>query len=334
MIIKPGDLPKIRNTFNRKEDDKMKVFKKIFVLLILLVGLTGLIGCQNTNIPGSDNNDPEPGTKEFIIKSIDNYLDTILNKRKHEYLKVEEEKLVYNHEYVAAINLLSKTNYDIKRTDILSKEIVETYINNETEITSAGEAFKTMVIAKAYDIEIPTTVIEYVKNLEGPLALWDYSNAAHVLRETKNNATLEQAIKDAIPTIDKEEYFDADTAAMIIAAINNYNLDIKHILNVIKSKTVSGGVLGWDDEVSSMSTSVVMIGLLANGMDITVKDKDENDVNLYDQLLKFIDMREAAFKNKLTDAEVSNDMATPQAFAALAVYRAYLLSNKKVDLFH
>lgn len=285
----------------------MKVTRFLLLGMIVIFGLTGLISCQKDN----------------KAKKVETMLKEMFNQHGATYLKVENEKIVFDYHFVASVNLLQKNGYDFDITTLVKKDVVANYINSQLVIENISDAFKWLQLTRAYGLEVPLSIINFAQDLKSVDSVFSYLPAVALLTITNNNPVVLDSLIDKVPTAHNEEWFDVDTAAAILSGFAKYNVDKSNLYQIIESKSTIDGVLGWDNNPSSASTAQVMMGYLANDQSLIV-----GEVNFFDAMLKFYDQSKAGFKNSLLDEEIDLVFSTPQGFAALSMY---LVSNKVIN---
>ena len=245
----------------------MKVFKKIILVFIFVLALTGLIGCKNdnntgdkdpiNNVPGEviDKEDPDeepgyvvPDEDQKLISTIDAILKDIIEQHSSNYLKVVDGNLISNYDYVAAIHLLSNNQFDIDITTLLSKEKVEELLTDDIETNTLGDAIRVLILTRAYELLLPNSVGSFVETIEksgGPFSI----PVELILLETlKNNDQLQTEALKLIPTVHETDWFSADTAGFIMAATSGFEVETSNLVSFIKQLTTEQGVKGWDDK--------------------------------------------------------------------------------------
>lgn len=331
----------------------MKVFKKIILVFIFVLALTGLIGCKNdnntgdkdpiNNVPGEviDKEDPDeepgyvvPDEDQKLISTIDAILKDIIEQHSSNYLKVVDGNLISNYDYVAAIHLLSNNQFDIDITTLLSKEKVEELLTDDIETNTLGDAIRVLILTRAYELLLPNSVGSFVETIEksgGPFSI----PVELILLETlKNNDQLQTEALKLIPTVHETDWFSADTAGFIMAATSGFEVETSNLVSFIKQLTTEQGVKGWDDKPASETTAMVLLGYISQGLDISIEYEANAKVNLYEALMEFYVPTEKGFKSRLYHDNADLTFATPQVFAALALYRTYLLTGQKLNLYY
>ena len=298
------------------------------------------------NFEGADTHQPIPSmTATLTIKEtetsklvdeIEVMLDTIFNLNAQKMFRIEDEKLLFDYHFLAAYSLSVETGFgfgfDIDER-VGDSELFP-FFHDQISVTSLKQAMDVIQIGRAYNRSLPRGVGDYIVEVTNPESVYNYAPILNVLRETGGNDVLKVNVLDKIPTVVTDNAdLDPDTAAAILAASTGYEFETTHIVERIKLFATQDGILGFGDIASSTSTAQVMIGFLTAGISLDIVLEGGNVVNLYEVLKTFYDAELGGFKNQLAQVDLDFNFATPQAFAALACYRAHLITGEKVNLF-
>lgn len=136
------------------------------------------------------------------------------------------------------------------------------------------------------------------------------------------------------------EYMDSDYAGMLLQTLSfgdlenedGVSLKIEEMLTYISENISNEGMLAYGNANAS-STAQVILGLVAQGLDPRGEDYTVEGVDLIAALKTF--QLETAFKYLLTSDDADLAFSTPQAFAALVMYKIYrdTFQNPKVSLY-
>ncbi|HHT82727.1 MAG TPA: hypothetical protein GX003_04760 [Acholeplasmataceae bacterium] len=263
------------------------------------------------------------------IAQIENIISSVYDTHKASFIRVENGVVLFDYNAIAAITLLNENGYDYDLTQVVPKQTVVEYLNTAT-ISSEGDAFKLMLLAKAYGLEVPSSIITYTENLASVASFYSYPMALALITNFNNNQALLNTILADLPTVHTNEWFDSDTAAFILATSTNREYDKTNLYNVITTNKTKDGILGWDGKASSSSTAMALIAYTSNGKTLNL----DESTTLTQGLIKFYDATAKGFKTNLDSTEIDIPFATPQAFAALALYLVHLRVNKTVNLYY
>jgi len=263
------------------------------------------------------------------IAQIENIISSVYDTHKASFIRVENGVVLFDYNAIAAITLLNENGYDYDLTQVVPKQTVVEYLNTAT-ISSEGDAFKLMLLAKAYGLEVPSSIITYTENLASVASFYSYPMALALITNFNNNQALLNTILADLPTVHTNEWFDSDTAAFILATSTNREYDKTNLYNVITTNKTKDGILGWDGKASSSSTAMALIAYTSNGKTLNL----DESTTLTQGLIKFYDATAKGFKTNLDSTEIDLPFATPQAFAALALYLVHLRVNKTVNLYY
>ncbi|HPX71602.1 MAG TPA: hypothetical protein PLP51_00225 [Acholeplasmataceae bacterium] len=293
----------------------MKKFKRILLIIIVIFGIFAVSGCKK---------------KETEQQRVEKIITEVYKTHRGTFIMYTIDDIVFDYNAIAAITLLNKKGYDFDLTKVLAEELVVRHINN-AEIKSENDAFKLMILAKAYNLEMPSKVVDYTANLTQASSFYAYPVILSLIENFKNNDALLNQILAAIPTVHTNDWFDTDTAAFILATTTKYdNVDKSNLQTLLDDATTVDGVLGWDGKYSASSTAMALIANTSNGKMVSFSGES----NLADALVKFYDAEQKGFKSNLEAEEIDVTFATPQAFAALSLYLLMLKGEKAPNLYY
>ncbi|PKK92632.1 MAG: hypothetical protein CVV61_08730, partial [Tenericutes bacterium HGW-Tenericutes-6] len=137
------------------------------------------------------------------------------------------------------------------------------------------------------------------------------------------------------------EYMDADYAGMLLQALSFEALEnqtgvatkIEDMLTYIASNITDEGMVAYGNANAS-STAQVILGLVSQGLNPRGEAYTIEGVDLIEALKTF--QIDEAFKYTLANNDADLAFSTPQAFAALVMYKIYRdsFSNPAVSLYH
>jgi hypothetical protein len=263
------------------------------------------------------------------IAQIENIISSVYDTHKASFIRVENGVVLFDYNAIAAITLLNENGYNYDLTQVVPKQTVVEYLNTAT-ISSEENAFELMLLAKAYGLEVPSSIITYTENLALVASFYSYPMALALITNFNNNQALLNTILADLPMVHTNEWFDSDTAAFILATSTNREYDKTNLYNVITNNKTKDGILGWDGKASSSSTAMALIAYTSNDKTLNL----DESTTLTQGLIKFYDATAKGFKANLDSTEIDLPFATPQAFAALALYLVHLSVNKTVNLYY
>lgn len=292
----------------------MKKMRKILVIFLMILGVFFLIGCEKK--------EDRKQVEQIVNEIFENHQDVFISEGK-------DGTLLFNYDALAGVALLNKHGYKYDLTKIVSKDKVSSYLNSAV-INGEGDAFKLLQLARAYGLSMPDSIKNFTRDLPSVGSFYSYPMALTLLNTFNNNPILLSNILDDIPTVHTNEWFDADTAAFILATSTNHDVKKDGLYEVIESKVTEDGVKSWDDNPGSSSTAMVIIAYTSNKVPLVY----DNGTNLLHSLLSFYDSQNHAFKANATADNVDLMFATPQAFAALSIYLASLKTKEAPNLYY
>ncbi|MGI6781663.1 MAG: hypothetical protein ACOX56_02355 [Acholeplasmataceae bacterium] len=292
----------------------MKKFRKILIVLLIIFGGFYLVGCEK--------NEDKKQVETIVNEIFENNNSIFISEG-------TDGNILFNYDALAGVNLLNKNGYKFDLTKIVSKDKVSNYLNSAV-INGEGDAFKLLQLARAYGLPIPESIKNFTRDLASVSSFYSYPMALTLINTFNNNQTLLTTILADIPTVHTNEWFDADTAAFILATSTTHEVNKSGLYEVIESKITPNGVKSWDDNPGASSTAMVIIAYTSNKVSLTY----DNGTNLLHALLNFYDNQKHGFKANAAAEDVDLMFATPQSFAALAIYLASLKSKKAPNLYY
>lgn len=188
-----------------------------------------------------------------------------------------------------------------------------------------GNQFRTALIQKAFGLATGDTEAALLAlTPANPYEAVTYMNTLDLLfgdASSENRMTVANYLVNNLP-----EYMDADYAGMALGAISSIQNEVlvqtyqQNMIDYIKNAQTKDGITSWGSANAS-STSQAIIGLYAVGEDPRGESYTKDDMDLVEALMTFIG--EDGFKYLLNDENDDMAFSTPQAFAALALYKIY-----------
>jgi len=182
----------------------------------------------------------------------------------------------FNHYIVAALGQLAKRGY-------INTLTPPSYTAN---VTTIQEAFKTAVFQKTFGLDTSVTQTA----LNGFTATDAYSALSHLSALSLLEGD-EQKINEVLDMLTALSIDDAEYAGMLMQALSPYEQDfdtvstsINLLVPVITDNLTTTGVTSWGSP-SSSATAMVIIGLLAKGMDPRGDNFSTEQVDLIEALL-------------------------------------------------
>ncbi len=193
------------------------------------------------------------------------------------------------------------------------------------ELNTIGNQFKQAVINQVKGeslTDIETALLSSVPS--NPYDAVTYMNALDVIYGNEPSPKrIETAnfLMNHVP-----EYMDADYAGMALSGISSIQEDqslqtyLKSMIDYIKDAQTSAGVVSYE-QANSASTASAILGLYALKEDPTSAVYTTDNVNLIQALMTF--KGQVGFKLALSDDTDNLMFSTPQAFAALVLYKIH-----------
>lgn len=284
---------------NKTEDEMKK-----FLMIMILLTLAGVTGCKEQN----------PSLKRVnteVDAFIETYLATYVNDETQDFYVMR------------AIAKLNKAGYKVNLATYVNETALKTKYN-DLEYDSLATIFKGLTIMDIYNTVPPKAVTALNTYTEAPA--WNHTIAYLATKIANTNQDLQTSLLSQMSVIREEDYRDADFAGMALMATATDTIDRNIYYDLIESHLTSEGVESWG-AANSCSTAMVVLGLLATKVD----PSNFLETNLIDALLTFFDSGAASYK---IDEEADLIFATPQAFAALAIYKIYAEKKTFVNLFN
>lgn len=277
---------------------------KKLLLFLLLVMLAGVTGCKQEK---AVSDDVEEAISSFITNYASDYLSDV-------------EKLDYY--VISAIKALDDSGYDVSLNDYLDADSVYNYYQNY-EYQTINEIFKAIIVCHAFGVgyEKAKEALEEITDVD----IYNYTYGLIALKITNVNKNLQDELSEKVLIIREEDYRDPDYAGLAMMATSDEDVNRDSLFTLIDDAINDDGVVSWGN-ANSCSTANVILGLMALDIDPTTYQ----DHNLIASLLKYYE--DGAFKYTL-DGEVDLLFSTPQAFAALAMYKVFYETDKPVNLF-
>jgi hypothetical protein len=188
-----------------------------------------------------------------------------------------------------------------------------------------GNQFRTALIEKTFGLATGDTEAALLAlTPANPYEAVTYMNTLDLLfgdASSEKRMTVANYLVNNLP-----EYMDADYAGMALGAISSIQNEVlvqtyqQNMIDYIKNAQTKDGITSWGSANAS-STSQAIIGLYAVGEDPRGESYTKEDIDLVEALMTFIG--EDGFKYLLNDENDDMAFSSPQAFAALALYKIY-----------
>jgi hypothetical protein len=276
---------------------------------------------------GIDQITPEDGMtitfkESSMLDAIDLEVDRVIYHFLDELFDVYINTGYIHHDVLAAVSKLYTMGYDVPEFLTWITPELPTYLDT-INTTTAGQLFKKIMIETIFGESIEDT-LGLIENLEVNNH-YDAITLLHALYVGKSQSDHIQSLKDSLYASDPA-FIDPDYAGMLLLALSPYVneegvLDvIEDKIDYIKNQQTKDGIESWGN-VNAASTAVVVLGLIAQG----INPRDEGftvlDVDLIEALLSY--HTPEGFKWLLTSDDPDLLFSTPQAFAALVAYKLY-----------
>ncbi len=275
--------------------------KKFLTIMILLL-LAGVTGCKEQN----------PN-----LKRVNNEMDAFIATYLATYVNSEAQDFYVMRAWAK----LNEAGYKINLN--VSEETIKNKYNN-LEYNSLASIFKGLIIMDIYK-STPQAAVNALNEIE-TVEAWDHTTAYMALKLTNTNQSLQRSLLAQITTIREEDYRDADFAGMALMATSKDNINRDIYYDLIENSLSPEGVQSWG-AANSCSTAMAILGLLATGKDPSTY----YEVDLVASLLTFFSNGAASYK---LNEDLDLQFSTPQAFAALAIYKIYAEKKTFVNLFN
>jgi len=190
-------------------------------------------------------------------------------------------------------------------------------------VDTISNAFKSAIFAKSF--------VSSTDSIRDALVLMDAQNhyesisLLNALSLVQGPDLNRKAIVDDLLS-STPEFMDAEYSGMLLTALAPYvnyggvSLQVEEMTANIQENLSKNGVVTWGS-ANSASTALVIIGLVAHGIDPRGEDYQTDGVDLVQALLKY--EVDGAYKWKLGSSETDMMFSTPQVFAALVAYKIY-----------
>jgi len=230
-----------------------------------------------------------------------------------------------NHYVVAALGHLADKGY----IDSLTPPAYQ------ANVTTIQEAFKTAVFQKTFDLDFSATLTA----LNGFTSTDSYSAVSHLSALSLLEGD-EQKINDLLDMLTALTIDDAEYAGMLMQAFSPYEQDVNSVntainllVPVIQNNLTTSGITSWGSP-SSSATAMVVIGLIAKGIDPRGDNFSTGHVDLIEALLLY--ETEGYFKWQLSSESADMLFSSPQVFSALVTYKIFrdVWGTPAFDLFN
>lgn len=215
------------------------------------------------------------------------------------------------------------------------KDLVETPTRLETD--SLSGIYQNIVLDLIYGLDVTSNqALLEAQNVDNVYFALTQLNG---LMMTSSESSKIDSLLDTL-TSTTPEYMDSDYAGMLLQTLSFSGLESKDgvtskiadMITYILENISSEGMLAYGNPNAS-STAQVILGLVAQGLDPRGEDYTVEGVDLIAALKTF--QLETAFKYTLASEDADLAFSTPQAFAALVMYKIYrdTFQNPKVSLY-
>jgi hypothetical protein len=230
-----------------------------------------------------------------------------------------------NHYVVAALGHLADKGY----IDPLTPPAYQ------ANVTTIQEAFKTAVFQKTFDLDFSDTLTA----LNGFTSADQYSAVSHLSALSLLEGD-EQKINDLLDMLTALTIDDAEYAGMLMQAFSPYEQDVNSVntainllVPVIQNNLTTSGITSWGSP-SSSATAMVVIGLIAKGIDPRGDNFSTGHVDLIEALLLY--ETDGYFKWQLSSESADMLFSSPQVFGALVTYKIFrdVWGTPAFDLFN
>jgi hypothetical protein len=256
---------------------------------------------------------------------VDLRVDELIYEYVDQYKEMYITDAAINHYIVAALGHLADRGY----IDPLTPS------NYQANVTTVQEAFKTAVFQKTYDLDFSATLTA----LNGFTSTDSYSAVSHLSALSLLEGD-EQKINDLLDMLSALTIDDAEYAGMLMQAFSSYEQDVNSVntainllVPVIQNNLTVSGITSWGSP-SSSATAMVVIGLIAKGIDPRGDDFSTDHVDLIEALLLY--ETDGYFKWQLSNESADMLFSSPQVFAALVTYKIFrdVWGTPAFDLFN
>lgn len=241
----------------------------------------------------------------WILSFVDEHLDTYISQEGLSQHVLAALILLNEHGYdVVDLNTLTYPNPGVDSMGNLLKSALISYAQDET-MSSLEDALLALTPTNPYDA---VTFLNIYDILFGPEV------------STKQTEVISYLLAND-PT-----FMDADFAGMALSAVSSHQDDpdvslyITRMNAEITNNQTSTGVSAWGNANAS-STAASIMGLYAVGEDPRAEAYTIEDIDLVEALWSY--RGSSGFKYLSGDAQDDLAFSTPQAFAALVMYKIY-----------
>ena len=256
---------------------------------------------------------------------VDLRVDELIYEYVDQYKEMYITDAAINHYVVAALGHLVDRGY----IDPLTPPAYQ------ANVTTIQEAFKTAVFQKTFDLDFSATLTA----LNGFISTDSYSAVSHLSALSLLEGD-EQKINDLLDMLTQLTIDDAEYAGMLMQAFSPYEQDVNSVntainllVPVIQNNLTTSGITSWGSP-SSSATAMVVIGLIAKGINPRGEDYSVENVDLIEALLLY--ETDGFFKWQLSNESVDMLFSSPQVFAALVTYKVFrdVWGTPAFDLFN
>ena len=253
-------------------------------------------------------------TDQQVDQVIGVFFDTHLDR----YL----EASVVDHHVAAALSLLLTHGYDVPTSFTALADDALGMLDALGTETIAG-AFKAYVIGNAFGVDVSGIIT--AMNAMTTTNVYDATLLLMVLGLTDADPSLTQPLLNTLLS-ELPAFMDADYASMLIMALASFAGDhdidqrLDEMMGYLTDHQAPNGIASWGT-ANAASTAQAVLALIALGLNPRGEDFTVGNTDLIEALLAFENA--GAFQWSSEAEAVDFAFSTPQAFAALVVYKIY-----------
>ncbi len=291
--------------------------KKIFIFLLSVFSIVSLTGCST--------NDFEDIVMDLINNDI--HLYTLSSYIDEETNEVSYDYYLNNDIAVAILMLNSYIQIDLETIiNKVDKDINELKDAYEAMEISVDTGYNMILAYKVLDLDLEKLTNYYTNLTKDDLSSWNYITTINCLNMLGVNDVLKDELITIVSdyeTMSSDEYFDADTASMIIVALQGSAPT--GFKNYLLEQIDSNSYISTWGAANAASTAQGVIALMTEGLKY-------NNNSVSKALLDF-KFSDGGFKWLLEDDCADFDYSSPQVFLALSVTYLFEETGNKILLY-